>query len=187
MTISPRNLIFPAILVLGVCLTALSVRVNSGFAQQSDRQNKTVISETRISSYDLSPRFPGNIQQWKPMIESTAVETGLDADLIAAVMLQESGGDPQAYSTSGAVGLMQVMPSDGLAREFICGNAPCFINRPTTDELLDPFFNIQYGSIYLARLIGEKGSEREALFSYGPMDIGYGYADMVLAIYENYQ
>ena len=111
----------------------------------------------------------------------------MDADLIAAVMLQESGGNPQAYSTSGAVGLMQVMPSDGLAREFICGNAPCFINRPTIDELLDPSFNIQYGSNYLAGLIEKKGSEREALFSYGPMDVGYGYADIVLAIYENYQ
>ena len=121
------------------------------------------------------------------MIESTAVETGLDPNLIAAVMLQESGGDPLAYSTSGAVGLMQVMPKDGIASEFICGNIPCFINRPTINELLDPSFNIQYGSNYLAGLIEKKGSEREALFSYGPMDMGYGYADIVLAIYENYQ
>ena len=110
MTISPRNLIFPAILAFGVCLTALSLSVNSGFAQQSDLQKKDVISETKSSSSDLSPKFPENIQQWKPMIESTSLETGLDADLIAAVMLQESGGDPQAYSSSGAVGLMQVMP-----------------------------------------------------------------------------
>ena len=82
---------------------------------------------------------------------------------------------------------MQVMPRDGLASEFICGNTPCFINRPTIDELLDPSFNIQYGSSYLAGLIEKKGSEREALFSYGPMDMGYGYADIVLTIYENYQ
>ena len=187
MTISPRNLILPAILAFSVCLTILSISVNTGFAQQADPQNKDMISETRTSSRKLSPKFPENIQKWKPMIESSAVETGLDPNLIAAVMLQESGGDPQAYSTSGAVGLMQVMPKDGIASEFICGNAPCFINRPTINELLDPSFNIQYGSSYLAGLIEKKGSEREALFSYGPMDMGYGYADIVLTIYENYR
>ena len=82
---------------------------------------------------------------------------------------------------------MQVMPKDGIASEFICGNAPCFINRPTINELQDPTFNIQYGSRYLAHLIEKKGSEREGLYKYGPMDMGYGYADIVLTIYENYQ
>ena len=187
MTISPRNLILPAILVFSVCLATLSISVNTGFAQQAGPQKKDSISETRIGSGEMSLKFPENIQKWKPMIESTAVEAGLDPNLIAAVMLQESGGDPHAYSTSGAVGLMQVMPKDGIAAEFICGNAPCFINRPTTNELLDPSFNIRYGSNYLAGLIRKKGSEREALFSYGPMDMGYDYADIVLQIYENFR
>lgn len=187
MTISPRNLILPAILAFSICLTFLSVSVNSGFAQQADPLNKERISETRTSSKKLSPKFPENIQKWKPLIESSAVETGLDPNLIAAIMLQESGGDPQAYSTSGAVGLMQVMPKDGIASEFICGNVPCFISRPNINELMDPSFNIRYGSSYLAGLIGKKGSVREALFSYGPMDTGYGYADTVLTIFKNYQ
>jgi len=187
MTISPRNLIFPAILTLSFCLTALSIRVNTSFAQQADPQEITQNSEATTISRELSPRFPENIQKWKPIIESTAIETGLDPDLIASVMLQESGGDPKAYSISGAVGLMQVMPKDGLASEFTCGNSPCFINRPTIEQLLDPTYNIRYGSSYLADLIAKKGSEREALFSYGPMDMGYDYADIVLNIYENYQ
>jgi len=187
MPISPRNLILPAILAFSASLTILSFSVNTGFAQQADLQNKYVISETRTSSKKLSPKFPESIQKWKPVIESSALETGLDPNLIAAVMLQESGGDSQAYSTSGAVGLMQVMPRDGIASEFICGNAPCFINRPTINELMDPSFNIQYGSSYLAGLIRKKGSEREALYTYGPMDMGYGYADIVLTIFKNYQ
>ena len=187
MTISPRNLIPPAILAFSVCLTLLSISVNTGFAQHSDFQSMGGISETRTGAKKLSPKFPENIQKWKLMIESSAAETGLDPDLIAAVMLQESGGDPLAYSTSGAVGLMQVMPKDGIASGFICDDVPCFINRPSIDELLDPYFNIQYGSTYLAGLIAKKGFEREALFSYGPMDMGYLYADIVLAIYDNYQ
>jgi soluble lytic murein transglycosylase-like protein len=187
MNISPRSLILPIILIVGLCLTALSISVNTGFAQQTISPNKDEVSESRINSRKLSPKFPENIQKRKPLIESAASETGLDPDLIAAVMLQESGGDPQAYSTSGAVGLMQVMPKDGIASEFMCGNAPCFMNRPTIDDLLNPAFNIRYGSSYLSGLIGKKGTEREALFSYGPMDMGYGYADIVLAIYKNYQ
>jgi hypothetical protein len=39
----------------------------------------------------------------------------------------------------------------------------------------------------LAGLITTLGSQREALKAYGPMDVGYGYADKVLAIYENYR
>jgi len=187
MTISPRNLILPAILAFSVCLTILSINVNTGFAQKADHQNKGIVFKTKTSSRKLSPKFPENIQKWKPMIESTAVETGLDPNLIAAVILQESGGDPLAYSTSGAVGLMQVMPKDGIASEFICGNAPCFSNRPKINELLDPSFNIQYGSRYLAGLIAIKGSEREALFTYGPMDMGYGYADIILTIFGKYR
>ena len=56
-------------------------------------------------------------------------------DLIAAVILQESGGDPLSYSVSGAVGLMQIMPRDGLAEAFMCINGPCFSSRPTIEEL----------------------------------------------------
>jgi soluble lytic murein transglycosylase-like protein len=102
-------------------------------------------------------------------------------------MLMESGGDPEAYSSSGAVGLMQVMPRDGLAADFECANGPCFASRPTIEELLQPEFNLEYGTHMLASLITRLGSEREALKAYGPMDVEYSYADRVLAIFERYQ
>jgi len=187
MTLSPRNFILPAVLTSSICLAILSITVNNGFAQQATPPTAIAKSDLKIPTRQLSSKFPESIQEWKMMIESSAAESGLDPNLVAAVMLQESGGDPRAYSTSGAVGLMQIMPKDGIASEFICGNSPCFNNRPTINELLDPFFNIQFGSDYLADLVGLKGSEREALLSYGPMDMGYSYADIVLAIYENYR
>ena len=134
----------------------------------------------------LSPSYPQEILQWCQMIQSAASETGLPASLIAAVMLQESGGDHLSYSSSGAVGLMQVMPRDGLAAEFMCINGPCFADRPTIKELQDPAFNINYGSRMLANLYANHGTYREALFRYGPMNIGYHYADLVLKIWENY-
>ncbi|MBG0784656.1 MAG: transglycosylase SLT domain-containing protein [Anaerolineaceae bacterium] len=134
----------------------------------------------------LSSHYPYEILQWCDLIQTAAQETGLPANLIAAVMLQESGGASDVISSSGAVGLLQVMPRDGIAADFMCINGPCFASRPTTEELLDPAYNIQFGSQMLAGLASTHGSYREALFRYGPSDIGYYYADLVLKIWENY-
>ena len=135
----------------------------------------------------VSLSYPNGILQWCEIITTLASQAELPPDLIAAVMLQESGGDATAYSTSGAVGLMQVMPRDGIAASFECINGPCFASRPTIEELQDPSFNIEYSAHMLTGLIARLGGLREALKAYGPMDVGYSYADKVLAIYENYR
>ena len=130
--------------------------------------------------------YPEGILQWCEVITRFATQAELSPNLIAAVILQESGGDANAYSASGAVGLMQVMPRDGLAASFECINGPCFASRPTIEELQDPSYNVEYGTRMLAGLIAKRGSLREALKAYGPMDMDYSYADRVLAIYERY-
>lgn len=119
------------------------------------------------------------------MIVTHAGKYDIDPYLVAAVMLQESDGFPEAISKSGAVGLMQVMPSDGIAASFLCVNGPCFSGRPSTQELLDPEFNINFGTRILAGLVEKHGSVRDALKAYGPYDVGYDYADKVLAIYDS--
>ena len=134
----------------------------------------------------VSSKFPQSILQWCGYITQYAESAGLSPDFIAAVMLQESGGNPQAYSASGAVGLMQVMSSDGKAASFMCANGPCFASRPSIEELQDPEFNIQYGVRMLAGLYGRYQDLREALKAYGPMNMGYYYADKVMAIYNRY-
>jgi soluble lytic murein transglycosylase-like protein len=121
------------------------------------------------------------------LIERAEQNTGLPASLIASVILQESGGNPSVISSSGAVGLMQVMPCDGIASEFMCVNGPCFASRPNIVELQDPEFNIAYGSQMLADLSAKHGSYREALYKYGPIDMGYRYADIVLKIWSDHQ
>lgn len=144
----------------------------------------TIRSEPQTCT--LPGSYPEKILKWCPLIEAAAQNTGLPANLLAAVMLQESGGDPLIHSSSGAVGLMQVMPRDGIAAKFMCVNGPCFSTRPTIKELEDPSFNVDYGSRMLADLYAKHGSYREALFRYGPMDMGYAYADRVLNIRDNY-
>jgi soluble lytic murein transglycosylase-like protein len=129
--------------------------------------------------------IPDRLQTWCDLIITHAGKNDIDPYLVAAVMFQESGGHPEVISVNGAVGLMQIMPSDGIAANFICVNGPCFANRPSIDELLDPSFNVDYGVRMLANLINKHGSEREALVAYGPMNVGYDYADKVLKIREN--
>jgi Transglycosylase SLT domain len=133
----------------------------------------------------VSPNYPEGIMQWCTLITGAAHKNDIPSDLIAAVILQESGGQADIISDSGAVGLMQVMPRDGNAASFQCINGPCFASRPTAQELLDPEYNINYGAKMLAGLIGKLRSTREALKAYGPMDMDYAYADKVLSIMDN--
>jgi soluble lytic murein transglycosylase-like protein len=132
----------------------------------------------------VSKRFPQDVRQWCTQIMRHSVKNNLDPNLIAALIWQESGGEPTAYSKSGAVGLMQVMPRDGIAASFQCINGPCFTNRPAISELEKPNFNIKYGTGMLAGLFQKYGNIREALKYYGPMNVGYYYADKVLGIYQ---
>jgi hypothetical protein len=149
--------------------------------QQSDRTNGGSDTKCQISN-----KYPAEILQWCELITKQAKRHNLDPDLLAALIWQESGGNPTAYSRSGAVGLMQVMPRDGLAASFTCVAGPCFANRPSIQELQDPQFNVKYGAGMLAGLVKKHGDTREALKSYGPMDVGYYYADIVLGIFKNY-
>lgn len=181
---TPIRMIFPAILMVGLLLSGLSMFTGSAYANLDFSPNNPV-TQNQIM---LSKEFPSCIQQWKDLINETAQKYEIDPNMIGAVMLQESGGNPEVVSTSGAVGLMQVMPKDGIAASFQCSGKPCFTNRPTASELLDPAFNLDYGARMLANLIeNNEGSLREALYQYGPMDVGYAYTDIVLAIYDQYK
>jgi len=155
--------------------------------QASDSGQNAVSVEAAIPDVcEVSPKFPESILQWCNLISYYAKERNLPPDLVAALIWQESGGNPAAYSKSGAVGLMQVMPRDGLAASFMCINGPCFSDRPTTESLKDPEFNVRYGTEMLARLISKYGNYRDALKAYGPMNVGYYYADKVLGIFQQY-
>ena len=182
----PRLLVFPSILLSAIFLLILSNSLNvsavKGIVLSADHDR--IKSNVSVSEEQLSVKYPQSIQKWLGEIEYSADKFGLDPNLIAAVMLQESGGQPTVISTSGAVGLMQIMPRDGIASSFICGDNPCFKNRPSINDLLDPNYNIDFGTRLLSGLLKTTGSTRNALKAYGPMDVGYYYADIVLSIYS---
>lgn len=165
-----------------VALSYIDLQIDEEEREEADSEESYFSGECP----ELS-KYPEKIQQWCNLIVKNANKNGLDPKLIAALILQESGGNQNAYSKSGAVGLMQVMPRDGLAASFSCSNGPCFTNRPTIKQLEDPKFNIKYGTNMLANLIKKRGSEREGLKYYGPADVGYYYANIVMSIYKNYR
>jgi hypothetical protein len=173
-------------------LIVMCLAVTAGVAPVEGAPDPTedaapVQAEPPSSECRVSDQFPESIRQWCGLITRYADQHGLSPDLIAALIWQESGGNPLAYSKSGAVGLMQVMPRDGIAANFTCPNGPCFASRPTIEELQAPEFNVEYGTRLLAGLSARLGSLRDALKAYGPKDVGYDYADKVLAIYERYR
>jgi soluble lytic murein transglycosylase-like protein len=75
------------------------------------------------------------------IIDGAALANRLEPALVTAVILAESGGDPQALSKRGAGGLMQLMPAT--ARRYGVSN------------VFDPEQNIRAGSQYLHDL-GER-------------------------------
>lgn len=186
-----QKAIVPGILCCSLLLFFLNRMVNPPIEVMAAAES---VVETEPAPASIEPeadgcvyqsRYPDAVRQWCQLIETVSAAYEIDPLLVAAVMLVESGGQPEVISHSGAVGLMQVMPRDGIASTFQCINGPCFANRPTIAELLDPEFNVEYGVRMLSGLIKKTGSPREALKSYGPYDVGYDYADKVLAIYAN--
>ncbi len=190
---SVQKLIFPAILLASLVIVLLTRAISAPEAVVQASSEEPPAAEPaaeqpeEAADCSLGSRFPEEVRRWCDLIEAASAEHGLPANLIAALILQESGGKADAYSRSGAVGLMQVMPRDGIAEKFMCVNGPCFASRPSMEELYNPQFNISYGVRMLAGLNGKFGDIREALRAYGPMDMGYRYADLVLSIYENYR
>lgn len=183
---NPQKAILPGILLGSLILILLarfltSTEPASAATSEPEQTNTGRSVSTECSLNNL----PEKVQPWCSLIQDASSKYSVPADLIASVMLQESGGQAEVISSSGAVGLLQVMPSDGIAASFQCANGPCFASRPTTQQLLDPAYNVDYGVKMLASLISKYGSEREALKAYGPYDVGYYYADKVLAIKEN--
>lgn len=85
-------------------------------------------------------------------IRQAALRHGVDPQLFAALVRQESGGDPNAQSNAGAVGYTQLMPETA---------AELGVNPH------DPAQNLDGGARYLARMLGaNNGDVRRGLQSY---------------------
>ena len=97
-------------------------------------------------SQQLASLWSDGILQWSDQINRVAEQYQFDPNLLAAIMEQESGGDPNGVSYAGAVGLMGIMPQ---------GSGAGLDNRPTAYALTDPATNIEWGAKILSGYLEE--------------------------------
>lgn len=96
-------------------------------------------------------RFP-RLDLWDGLISTASARYDVDAALIKAVVLAESGMNPRALSDKGAMGLMQLMPRTAEA----LGVADAW----------DPEQNIDGGTRYIREQLDTFGDVREAIAAY---------------------
>jgi len=95
-------------------------------------------------------------------VRQAARRYGLDPCIVHSIIRQESNYNPRAVSAKGARGLMQLMP--GTAREMGVSN------------IFNPRQNINGGTKYYARLLGEFITHKKALtaYNFGPARVRKG-------------
>jgi Transglycosylase SLT domain len=147
-----------AVLLMGVGLGAqppadfeasVKAAMASSIAQQRaavQRQQSSVVQSgpsffskpfvTTTADADCDPLPAGQLDA---LIEGAAQKTGVEAQLVRAVIEQESAGRPCALSAKGAEGLMQLMPAT--AEEY------------DVDDPFDPQQNVEAGTRLLKSLL----------------------------------
>ena len=83
-----------------------------------------------------------NITKWADLITQYSTDNGLDPNLVAALIEEESKGNPNLVSRAGAVGLMQIMPYE-----------TGFTWRPRAYVLRRPAANLEWGTNTLNEVI----------------------------------
>ncbi len=127
------------------CLRALQGLRNSYWAHDSRLVPGTIKAPAKSTLQRVS--------QFDAYIDEASAKYTIDRDLIRAVIVQESAGNPHAISKAGAKGLMQLI--DSTAKSV------------GVKQVFDPRENIMGGTKYLKSLLKEfRGNETLALASY---------------------
>ena len=114
--------------------------------------------------------------EYETIVRGHARNYRLDAALLAAVIYEESKFHADARSSSGAIGLMQLLPETAKGIALRTGGS-----RFRVDDLYDPELNVRYGSWYLRHLLDKYGTVERALAAYnggqGNVDRGVQFAE----------
>jgi peptidoglycan lytic transglycosylase len=99
--------------------------------------------------------------RYEQIVRGHARHYDLDPALLAAVIYQESKFKADARSSSGAIGLMQLLPTTAEGIATHTGGTAFRV-----EDLYDPEINIRYGAWYLHHLLQKYGDEETALAAY---------------------
>ncbi len=155
---APRWLIGYAL----VCLAALLLAATTLYLTAAH----VMAAVSRLPREGMIPRSVHRIP-YAELINRAARNHRLNPALVAAVVFTESGFHPQARSSRGAYGLMQVVPVTWreLAGEPACAAEVARLTDPPCME--DPESNLETGTAYLRRLVDRfKGNLPYALAAY---------------------
>jgi hypothetical protein len=146
----------------------------NGVAHVADRQIDSRYGPVLAEAGDRGARVPGKtdgvarlltwlefapeVKSVQHLLRDAARQTGVDTELLTAVIAVESGFNPKAVSPKGAIGLMQLMPDT--ADRYAKGSEAA---HPASQRLLDARINILTGARMLADLTRRFGSIDVAL------------------------
>lgn len=114
--------------------------------------------------FETEPRWYERLRyplRYESIVRGHADNYGLEPQLVAAVIYQESKFDADAVSDSGAVGLMQLLPATAQGIADRTGGTGW-----REDDLVDPELNVRYGAWYLRHLLDKYETEELALAAY---------------------
>jgi len=131
------------------------------FDQDSESTTQAVAADVNTTK---SSGSSGSSSKFSDLINAAAEKYDVDAGLIKAVIKAESNFNPDAVSSSGALGLMQLMPATAKSLGV--------------DDPLDPEQNIFGGTKFLHRLLDKYNNNVTlaiAAYNAGPGAVGrYG-------------
>lgn len=107
------------------------------------------------------------------MIDDIATRSGVDPNIVKAIIKEESGGNPNAIGDGGeSIGLMQIQPKHHKKRMEELGIV----------SLFDPQENVILGCSILSDLYDKYGNYEDALSVYnsGNTEDGKAYAERIL-------
>lgn len=126
-------------------------------------------------SFFIKQAYP---RKYADIIETQAEKYNIDPAFLYGVIRTESNFDPDAQSSAGAVGLMQIMPATFDWLQTHKGTQP----KLDASALYDPQTNVEYGAYFLSILEQEYNDETVILSAY---NAGMGNVDQWLSEKEH--
>lgn len=156
-SIIPPTLFISAVLALNCIATAID------HPELYNKIEPKVVSNIQIDVQGIS----------NEMIDDIAVRSGVDPNIVKAIIMEESGGNPNAVGDGGeSIGLMQIQPKHHQKRMEELGIV----------SLFDPQENVILGCAILSDLYDKYGNYEDALSVYnsGNTVDGRDYAERIL-------
>ena len=156
-SIIPPTIFISAVLALNSIATAID------HPELYNKIEPKVVSNIQIDVQGIS----------NEMIDDIAVRSGVDPNIVKAIIMEESGGNPNAIGDNGeSIGLMQIQPKHHKKRMEELGIV----------SLFDPQENVILGCAILSDLYDKYGNYEDALSVYnsGNTEDGKAYAERIL-------